>query len=443
MEWKPRRSSLKLSTEPITDDSVVDRPSTRRVSFARVISICGGEQSETQLSLGGSDEFTEVTKPCESLSTIRDMPMDETSDLSMTIDGNVCVAKPISSNDFNSVALLPRLEETWIMSPSTMNESAVTVFPSSPGGPPLLPTKNTCVNETSGSISASDDMSVDEQQLSDVTLPDSHTPIKVKGTVITSDAVNTPSMSPSTPYVCSETKRASSMHFSNGPQCQSLPPLQRHPNLSVVGMSVLSTSKLCSTESKQHAYALSNKSSVRDGHKLLTESLATTPLRQVIPRDWIHAVQLSVSRSTCGTFSRRLDPNHLIPREKCRRSHLLSVSDHPCYTSPPRGFGLTTKSLEEFLEQHQCVLLDEEDVLEATFPGNLDALKQFQPELYVEFSKKRKAVQQIFDANIKHYINEWKLRRSGVLFSHSSSLPVVEQLSKMTDSQVRICYIVT
>ncbi|KAF6771851.1 hypothetical protein AHF37_09429 [Paragonimus kellicotti] len=384
MEWKPRRSSLKLSAEPITDDSVVDRPSTRRVSFARVISICGGEQSETQLSLGGSDEFTEVTKPCESLSTIRDIPMDETSDLSMTIDGNMCVAKPISSNDFNSVALLPRLEETWIMSPSTMNESAVTAFPSSPGGPLLLSARNTCVNEKSGSISvsASDDMSVDEQQLSDVTLPDSHTPIKVKGTVTTSDDVNTPSMSPSTPYVCSETKRGDLMCFSNGPQCQSLPPLQRHPNLSIAGMSVLSTSKLCSTESKQHGCALSNKSGARDGHKLLTESLATTPLRQVIPRDWIHAVQLSVSRSTCGTFSRRLDPNHLIPSEKCRRSHLLSVSDHPCYTSPPRGFGLTTKSLEEFLERHHCVLLDEEDVLEPTFPGNLDALKQFQVSLF-------------------------------------------------------------
>ncbi|KAF8562471.1 hypothetical protein P879_10591, partial [Paragonimus westermani] len=102
----------------------------------------------------------------------------------------------------------------------------------------------------------------------------------------------------------------------------------------------------------------------------------------------------------------------------------------------PRGFGLTTKSLEEFLERHQCGLLNDDDVCAPTFPGNLDALKQFQPEVYVEFSKKREAVQQVFDANIKHYINEWKLRRSGVLFSHSSSLPVVEQLSKMSDSQV-------
>ncbi|KAF8567557.1 hypothetical protein P879_09434 [Paragonimus westermani] len=336
MERKPRRSSLKLSTEPITDDSVVDRPSTRRVSFARVISICGAEQSEAQLSLGGSDEFTEVTKPCESLSTIRDVPMDETSDLSMTIDGNMYVTKPISSNEFNSVALLPRLEETWIMSPSTMNESAATAFPSPPGGGSLLPTISSCVNEIPGciSVSASDDMSVDEQQLSDMTLPDSHTPIKVKEAVIASDTVNTPPVSPSTPCVTSETKRENLLHFSNGPQCQSLPPLQRHPNLSVAGMSVLSTSKLCSTESKQHGYALSNKSGAREGHKLLTESLATTPLRQVIPRDWIHAVQLSVNRSTCGTFSRRIDPNHLIPSEKCRRSHLLSVSDHPCYTSP-------------------------------------------------------------------------------------------------------------
>ncbi|TGZ62305.1 hypothetical protein CRM22_007513 [Opisthorchis felineus] len=416
--------SARPTQDSVINDSTMGRPSTRRVSFARVISIWGADHESSQLPLSSvSDELTEVPKPTGLVSNMISSAVPEMSDMSGLIDPEQhppvisqlvdMEITPTSSNQSLDMSVCPTDDPSVQLEP-ILSDSAMDI---------ISPTVAYVRAKSPSVLSALSPTNVafETNQLAERLAPTVRTP--------PAESSKEDSVTPVPSAKSTITPGTTQAPLSTRPLIYSLPPLRRHPDMSTLEVSRLHSSMNPHSKTDNRILRARNTDlggqQGKLGDNLMIHSLAVTPLRQVCPNDRIQGGASLLKDNS------RLDPARLIPATSRLHNYLMDMSSYPLCEDPSGDV-----QLSEILWTRQPVSMDKENLPVPTFPDNLEKLKYYKPELYTEFLHARRAVEFRCLQRLSDYVRMCESRNFTVMNENWASKPVVEQMNKMDELQL-------
>ncbi|KER34239.1 hypothetical protein T265_00092 [Opisthorchis viverrini] len=369
--------SARPTQDSVINDSTLGRPSTRRVSFARVISIWGADHESSQLPLSSvSDELTEVSKPTGLVSNMVSSAVSEMSDMSGLIDPEEhppvisqlvdMEITPTASNQSLDMSVCPTDEQSAQLEP-ILSDSAMDI---------ISPTVAHVRAKSPSALSALSPTNVafETNQLTERLAPAVRTP----PTESSKEDTITPVPSAKSAILPGSAQAP----LSTRPLIYSLPPLRRHPDMSTLEVSRLHSSMNPHSKTDNRILRARNRDlggqQGKLGDNLMTHSLAVTPLRQVCPNERIQGgASLLMDNS-------RLDPARLIPATSRLHNYLMDMSSYPLCEDPSGDV-----QLSEIFWTRQPVSMDKENLPVPTFPDNLEELKCCKLSKFVAEARER------------------------------------------------------
>ncbi|THD25980.1 hypothetical protein D915_003206 [Fasciola hepatica] len=215
----------------------------------------------------------------------------------------------------------------------------------------------------------------------------------------------------------------------------SLPPLRSDRTALQLGNGKICHTLLGIRERSGRRQQLVNRLDLQVDDRLMSQSLATTPLRQVIPKDWIQATVLRRGDSlSTYDVTRRYEPDYLLPSVSRLQSHVTQISQIPVHDKLDLYVGLNLLSLQQFFDRNASVLVKENTLESSSFAEFEQIIRNNVDDSVTkkELLDRWHATQVSNQCQLNLLTEMYEQRQSEVLLQHLPSYPVVQQLEKMS-----------